>query len=252
MVLPLFIVSFSKILKAIKSHFVVLNILAILGITGFNTLLYVGLNYTKATNAMLINSFMPIVILILSTLILKVNIKPIQLFGILFSTIGVVFLIFRGELDTFYWLEFNYGDIWVLAAVFVWALYSVLIKFKPKELSDFEFFTTTVYIGLFWLTSIYLFMGYSITDDIVMVREYWWAFVYIALFSSLLSYYFWHKGIKKIGANRAGQFTHLMPLFGAVLAYIFLDERLSLYHLIGAIFIGFGIYLSLFLGRDKR
>ena len=70
-------------------------------------------------------------------------------------------------------------------------------------------------------------------------------------FPSILSYVLWHKGILEIGADKVGQFTHLMPLFGSFLAYIFLDERLELYHLLGMSFIGFGIYLSLFLKSKK-
>ena len=252
LVLPILINSFSKIIKTIKSDFLILNILAILGISAFNTILYVGLNYTKATNALLINSFVPIMILVLSFFILKIKIKFIQLLGILLSTFGVVFLILRGEFATLSTLELNYGDIWVLSASFTWALYSVLVKFKPTTLNDFEFFTAIVYIGLFWLSLVYIFMGYSIIEDISLSQKYYWAFGYIALFPSVLSYYFWHRGIKEIGANRTGQFTHLMPLFGSILAYMFLGEMLSAYHIVGAIFIGVGIYLSLFIGKEKK
>ena len=252
LVLPILINSFSKIIKTIKSDFLILNILAILGISAFNTILYVGLNYTKATNALLINSFVPIMILVLSFFILKIKIKFIQLLGILLSTFGVVFLILRGEFATLSTLELNYGDIWVLSASFTWALYSVLVKFKPTTLNDFEFFTAIVYIGLFWLSLVYIFMGYSIIEDISLSQKYYWAFGYIALFPSVLSYYFWHRGIKEIGANRTGQFTHLMPLFGSILAYMFLGEKLSTYHIVGAIFIGVGIYMSLFIGKEKK
>ena len=252
MVFPILVKSFSKIFKTLKSDFLILNVLAILGISTFNTILYVGLNYTKATNALLINSFVPIMILILSFFILKIKIKSVQLFGILLSTFGVVFLILRGELASLSMLELNHGDIWVLCASFTWAFYSVLVKFKPTTLNDFEFFTTTVYIGLFWLSLVYMFMGYSIIDDIVLAQKHYWVFGYIALFPSVLSYYFWHRGIKEIGANKTGQFTHLMPLFGSILAYLFLGEHLSAYHVVGAIFIGFGIYLSLFIGKEKK
>ena len=251
LVLPILIKSFLKIIKTIKSDFMILNILAIIGISAFNTILYVGLNYTKATNALLINSFVPIMILVMSYFILKVNIKKIQLLGILLSTFGVIFLILRGELSAISTIKLNYGDIWVLSASFTWALYSVLVKFRPKELSDFEFFTTIVYIGLFWLVLAYVFMGYSIKEDISLVQHYYGAFMYVAIFPSVLSYYFWHRGIQEIGANKTGQFTHLMPLFGSILAYLFLDEQLSPYHLIGAMFIGLGIYLSLF-SKEKH
>jgi len=252
LVFPILIKNFSIIIKAIKNNFLLLNVLALLGITSFNTILYVGLNYTKATNALLINSFVPIMILVMSYFILKIKIKFIQLLGILLSTFGVFFLILRGELSSINSLQLNHGDIWVLCASFTWALYSILVKFRPKELKDFEFFTAIVYIGLFWLIMIYLYMDYSIAEDIRLTQRHYDSFIYIALFPSVLSYYFWHKGIKKIGANKTGQFTHLMPLFGSLLAYLFLDEQLSSYHLIGAVFIGFGIYLSLFINKDKK
>lgn len=245
-VFPILLKNFSKIVIALKNNFFILNLLAILGITIFNTFLYVGLQYTTATNALLINSFVPILILVLSFFILKINIKAMQFLGIFLSTIGVIFLILKGNLSTLAHIELNYGDIWVLTSSCMWALYSVLVKFRPKELNDFEFFTTIVYIGIFWLFLAYKIMGYSISQDISIVKNYYWAFSYVSLFPSVLSYYFWHQGIYKIGANKTGQFTHLMPFFGSILAYIFLGEQLHLYHILGAFFIGIGIYLSLF------
>ena len=249
---PVLLVCFSNIIKVLKQNFFILNLLAILGVSVFNTILYVGLNYTKATNALLINSFVPILILILSYFILKTNIRMIQLMGIVLSTVGVVFLILRGEFSAISTIELNYGDIWVVAASFAWSLYSVFAKFRPKGLGDFEFFTSIVYIGLFWLVLVYLGMGYSFFEDIVLVKKHYPSFLYVALFPSLLSYYFWHMGIREIGASRTGQFTHLMPLFGSIMAYIFLDEKLSLYHIVGAILVGLGIYLSLFTKKKTK
>ena len=71
--------------------------------------------------------------------------------------------------------------------------------------------------------------------------------LYVVVFPSILSYIFWHKGIHEIGAGKTGQFTHLMPIFGSILAFVFLGETLEVYHLLGMLLIGFGIYLSLFL-----
>ena len=252
-IFPLFIKKYKKIIHIIKNHFLILSLLALLGITFFNTILYVGLQDTTATNALLINSFVPILILIFSYFILKINIGLKQFIGILISTVGVLFLILKGDLNTLFELTLNYGDIWVLTSSITWALYSVLVKFRPKELSDIEFFTAIVYIGLFWLILAYIFMGYSIKEDIVLIKNYYPAFMYVALFPSVISYYLWHQGIHKIGANKTGQFTHLMPLFGSIQAYIFLGERLYTYHVFGAILIGFGIYLSLFMkGKNEQ
>jgi len=243
---PILIKNFSNIYKTFKKHYIVLNILSILGVTLFNTLLYIGLQDTTATNALIINSSIPVLILFFSFLILKVPINTKQFTGILLSTIGVIYLVLRGELLNLINLSFNHGDLWVIASSLTWALYSVSIKFKPKNLNDFEFFTSIVYIGLFWIFVVYKLMGYSFVHDLNIANEYFWVFVYVSLFASVLSFYFWHKGIHEIGANKTGQFIHLMPLFGAILAYIFLGERLHMFHIVGAIFIAFGIYLSLF------
>ena len=243
---PIFIRSFSKIRHALKTHFFILSLLALLGITGFNTLLYIGLQNTTATNALLINSFVPVLILVFSFFILKINVSLRQLVGILLSAFGVIFLVVRGEIMSLSDIVVNHGDFWVIASAFSWALYSVLVKFRPKELSDVEFFATTLFLGLFWLIVIYGAMGYSPKDDVILITTYYPYFLYVAIFPSVVSYYFWHRGIKEIGANKTGQFTHLMPLFGAILAYIFLGERLHAFHVIGALFIAVGIYLSLF------
>jgi drug/metabolite transporter (DMT)-like permease len=250
LMLPIFIKSYNKIFQTIKSNFIMINFLALLGITLFNTLLYVGLQSTTATNALLINSFVPILILIFSYFILKISINQRQLIGILLSTFGVIFLVLKGDFSNLLHVKFNSGDFWVISSSVTWAAYSVFVKFKPKNLSDFEFFTTIVYIGLFWLFLAYTFFGYSIKEDLHLVIKFYPAFLYVSLFTSVLSYYFWHQGIHHIGANKTGQFTHLMPFFGAILAYIFLGERLYMYHIIGAFLIGSGIYLSLFVKKE--
>lgn len=244
--LPIFLKKFHHLFRVLKSNFFIINFLALLGITGFNTILYTGLNHTTATNALLINSSIPVLILVFSFFILKVPIIFKQFIGILLSTFGVIFLIIKGDLVTLSILELNIGDIWIIASSLTWAMYSVVVRFRPKELNDIEFFTLIVYIGFLWLIPIYITFDGNIQADMLLVKEYYFVFIYISLFTSVLSYYFWHQGINTIGANKTGQFTHLMPLFGAILAYIFLDEMLQPFHVIGAFFIAIGIYLSLF------
>lgn len=198
---------------------------------------------------MLINSIVPILILILSFLILKTKITKIQVGGIVLSTIGVVFLVLKGDFFKIFEIEFNKGDLWILLSSTVWALYSVVLKFKPKGIKHLELFVIIVYLGFLLLLPWYLSQGFTLEKEIMIFKQNWYFFIYVSFFASLLSFYFWHMGIENIGAERTGQFTHLMPIFGAILAYIFLDERLEYYHIIGALLIGFGIYLSLFLKK---
>ncbi len=244
--LPFFIYHFRKIFDAIKTHFWVMIALSFLGISGFNTLLYIGLQDTTATNALLINSSIPILILFLSTLILKKAISAKQTIGIILSTLGVVFLVLKGDVQNIFLLNFNQGDFWVITSSLCWASYSVLVKFRPSTLSSFEFFIAIVFMGVLMLLPFYMYQNYTWERELGILSTYYGFVAYIVFFTSILSYYLWHKGIAQIGADKTGQFTHLMPLFGSFLAYIFLGERLEFYHLGGVVLIGFGIYLSLF------
>ena len=112
-----------------------------------------------------------------------------------------------------------------------------------------EFMSTTVMLGIVMLLPFYLAQGYTLEREWTIVTQYYWAILYVALFASIMSYYLWHVGIVHIGAGKTGQFAHLMPNFGSILAYFFLDERLEWYHLEGIALIGVGLYLCLVVRR---
>jgi len=226
-------------------------VLSFLGIAGFNTLLYIGLQDTSATNALLINSSIPILILFLSALILKKEISTRQTMGIILSTLGVIFLVLKGNVHNVLLLNFNQGDVWVIISSLCWASYSVIVKFRPSSLSSFEFFIAIVFIGVLMLLPFYMYQNYTVERELAILTTYYGFIIYVVFFTSILSYYLWHKGIAQIGADRTGQFTHLMPVFGSFLAYIFLGESLEWYHLGGIVLIAVGIYLSLFIKRVR-
>lgn len=250
--LPFILIHYRNLLIVLKKEYVILFVLGGLGIAGFNTFLYYGLQTTTATNALLINSSTPIFIIIFSVIIFKSSINKLQLFGIFLSTIGVIYLILKGELNHILDLHFTVGDLWIIAACIDWALYSVLLKYKPKELNSLEFFSITTLIGTFILYLVFIYQGYSLEFSFLENKEVLYSLAYIVIFPSILSFYFWNKATIEIGANKAGQFAHLMPIFGAILAYIFLKEKVQGYHLIGTIFIALGIYLSIFFKRNEN
>ena len=247
LLLPYLLIRYKNILKVLKKEYILLTIFAVLGVSTFNTFLYYGLQTTTATNALLINSSIPMIIIILSAIILKTKVTKVQSLGIVFSTLGVIYLVLKGEFETLYTLKFTNGDLWVLLACVNWALYTVLLKFKPKELNAFEFLSITVLIGMIFLYLAFIFLGYSFSLSFMDNSDVLYSLIYMVIFPSILSFYFWNTSIVEIGANKAGQFTHLMPIFGAILAFYILDEVLELYHLIGIILIAFGLYLSLVL-----
>jgi drug/metabolite transporter (DMT)-like permease len=244
--LPFLIYRRKKILQGFLEDPLLIATLGLLGIAGFNTILYIGLHDTTAINALLINSIIPILILFLSALILKAPISALQFVGIVISTIGVVFLIIKADFANLSSLKFNAGDIWIIISSITWALYSVLVKKRARTLGDFDYFVLIVFIGFCILLPIYLWQGYPMQRTVGLMTHFYPQILYVVFFPSIASYYLWHRGIEEIGSSKTGQFTHLMPIFGASLAFVFLGEQFLLYHFIGMGMIFLGIYFSLF------
>lgn len=248
---PYIFINFKDLIKGFKKDSLFLIVLGALGIAGFNTFLYYGLQTTTATNALLINSSTPIFIILISSIIFRILITRVQILGVVLSTLGVLYLILKGDINHILELKFTPGDLWIIASAFDWALYSVLLKFKPKELTSFGFFSITTVIGVIILYFVFIFQGYSFEFSFLSNNDVLYSLIYIVIFPSILSFYFWNRATIEIGANKAGQSAHLMPIFGAILAYIFLDEVLEFYHIIGIILIATGIYLTMFFRRIK-
>lgn len=249
-ILPtLFFLDIKKMVHTVKNNLLITSLLALLGISMYNTILYLALQTTPATNALLINSSTPIIIIVYAFIILRTQLNFLQVAGVVLSTLGVVYLVLKGNVNNIFSLNFTMGDFWIIVTANVWALYSVLLRYKPHGLKNFELFACFVIIGFIFLLPLYLSQGYTIERELLILQSYWYFFIYISLCASILSYAFWNMGVETIGAHETGQFTHLMPIFGSILAFIFLDERLELYHFIGALFIALGIYLSLFLSK---
>ena len=250
--LPYIIINYKNLILGLKKDALLLIVFASFGIAGFNTFLYYGLQTTTATNALLINSSTPIFIIIISSFIFKTEITKIQIIGVFLSTLGVIYLILKGEINHIFELKFNPGDLWIVLAALDWAFYSVLLKFKPKELSSFDFLSITTVIGVIILFFVFIFQGYTLEFSFLENKDVLYSLIYIVIFPSILSFYFWNRATIEIGANKAGQSAHLMPIFGAVLAYLFLDEVMQFYHIVGMIFIAIGIYLTMFLKKAKK
>ncbi len=233
----------------IKAHFWGIALLAVLSITGFNSIAYIALQYTTATNATLLNSFIPIFILVISGVFFKENISIKQVLGVIVSLLGVIAVITRLDITVIQQLTINKGDLWMLLAALDWALYSILLKYlRPKEMSAIAFLGILILIGSTVLCPITLWNPFN-EPEIVWNSTMIKAVLYIAIFPSIVAYLAWIYGLNKIGAAKGGQYIHLMPFFGAILAIVFLGETIQLFHLVGGGCIALGLWLSLSKAR---
>ncbi|HEX7811291.1 MAG TPA: DMT family transporter, partial [Burkholderiales bacterium] len=227
----------------VRANWLVLALLGCLGAIAFNTLIYVGLQYTAVANGVLFNSFSPILIILLSWVIVRERLSGLQACGVVLSLAGVLAIIARGEVATLAGFHFNPGDLWLIAAQFLWSVYTLVLRRRPPELSAIAFLAAMLLLSLPFLLPFYLWEffqrgGFALNLSTVS------ALAYYGTLPSIVAYLFWNRGVAQVGANKAGLFVHLMPVFGALLSVIFLDERLHAYHYAGAVLIFGGIYLT--------
>lgn len=236
--------------QVIRDHLGILVLLGIIGVASFNSLIYVGVQTTQASNATLMQSAIPIMILVISSLFLKEQVAGRQWLGVFISLAGVVVLVARGSLDSLLKLSFNQGDLWIFGAVTCWSVYSVMLRWKPEALDGFTFFGFTVMVAVAVLMPLAA-LEYSAGARPVIKPETVSAALYMAICPSILSYIFWNRGVAQLGAATAGLFIHLMTPFGLILSVVFLNEQVETFHFIGISLIFSGIYLAILSARRR-
>ena len=238
--------TFKEILNKKNYIFNNLGFFIILGITSitiFNSTVYYSLYYMQVISGVLMISTIPVWIMFISSILGIENTNKFQIIGVILSLLGVLFIVTKSDLEIIKNLAFNRGDLIMAIGMFAWALYSALLKKKKYEISQITLLEVVIISGLLFLVPIYI-LEMNLGNQIKIGKPFILTLSYVVIFPGLASFFFWIKGIGIIGANRAGVFLHLMPVFGSIMAIIFFDEKFMFYHLLGAIFIIAGITLS--------
>jgi drug/metabolite transporter (DMT)-like permease len=168
----------------------------------------------------------------------------VQALGVAISIVGILAIITRGDLSVLAQLELNKGDLIVLTGMVFWAAYTVFLRMKPDELPGLAMLACCGMVGVTLLLP--LSMAELLFFDGVVEFTYATvaAMLYVGIFPSFVGYVFWNRGVAEVGSNVAGIFVHLMPVFGALLAWLFLGERIHLFHIVGIALILAGITLT--------
>lgn len=229
-------------LPVLRAHRRDLLWLSALGVAAFNTLVYIGLGTTTAINGLLLQSTMPLVILLCSFALFGERVGRVQLAALALSLAGVLVIVGRGSPGALLELSLTPGDGWIFLAVVCYALYSVLLRRRPA-VHPLSFIAATFALGTAMLLPVYAW-EHLLVEPLRLTPVSLAAIGYVAVIPSLLAYLCFNRAVELIGANRAGQFLHLMPVFGSLLAAVFLGEVLQGYHLWGIALIGAGIGLA--------
>ena len=223
-----------------------LPLLFFLGLTSvglFNSFTYLSLIHTQVINASLFNTAIPAIIILLCFLFKIEKTNKFQILGLIISACGILAIITKLKLDILISLNFNKGDLIMIGGVLTWGIYSTLLKKKQFTLPLLTLVHVICTFGLISVFPQFLYEfsnGQIINFDINLV----YTLIFLALFPSIGSYYCWAGAVSIIGANRAGISLSLIPLFSSIMAIVLYGEQFQFFHLIGAILIILGLFLS--------
>ncbi len=226
----------------IRARLGIMFALSVTGISIFNALQYWALEYTEALNALLMQSSGPLFVAIWSLVLLGVRLTWAQAAGIIVSLCGVLVILLRGDLEALSRITLNKGDIIYLVALAVFGFYSALSVKRPA-MHNLSFLAFTFGLGALCLIPAFL-LELATRPMVQFTPQNLAVLAYVAIFPSILSYLCFNRGVELIGANRAAPFFHLIPVFGSVLAIVFLGERLRLFHLAGYALVLTGVAIA--------
>lgn len=237
----------------LRRHWKLIALLGACLFVGGNGMLFVGLQFTTAINASLINSAEPVMIVAVAWAMYRDRLTLIQWVGVLLSAAGVIYLIGRGDLGVLLAFELNIGDIFILISITTWAFYAVLLRHVPPEMDRLNLVFGILVAGAvlvfpFWILENIYYKPTPLVWDLV------WATGFNAVFASILAMFWWNHAVQHLGPGRAGLFVHLIPVYTVFLAMWFLGEELHPFHAVGIGLIAAGIYLTTMLktGRGEK
>lgn len=216
----------------------------VFGIAGYNALAYVALQSVPAINMSVVNSAIPALIPFFAFVIAGERPKVRQIAGILLSMVGVLWIVARGDPAVLIALSIGSGDLWVLASIVNWAIYTVILRYRPAGIDMLVFLVGTIIAGLLALTPFWL---WEMARGIVMPLTLQTAasVAYVAVFPSIAAFLCWGRSIVLIGPTATGLSIHLIPVTVGAMGFLLLGEPVLAFHMVGAAFIASGILVAM-------
>lgn len=227
----------------LRTHWKAVIVLGTLSVGCYNTFAYIALQYTTATNATMLNSFIPVATIALAFAFLGKRLTRLEVIGVVMSLAGVLTIVGKGDLSTLLAFRFNQGDLWMLLAVLAWGSYTVGLQWRPSGVHPMLMLAAFIVVGIVVLTPFFIHEQLFGRETVINPKTLS-ALAYIMVFPSFLGYVFYNAGIAAVGPSRGALFIHLMPVFGTLLAVIFLGERPYWYHYAGITLVFLGIFMT--------
>jgi drug/metabolite transporter (DMT)-like permease len=212
-------------------------LLGITGVFAYNAFFFMGLKYSTAINATAIVAAVPILTTLLNAILYKERVVLRQVIGIAVSFFGVITVVTRGE---YLALKLNTGDMYLLGCLLCWSIYTLAGKKVMRKYTALTSTTYAVVIGTLLLAPFAFWYGASSPSSSVVA---WGSIIYMAIFSSVISFVWWYSGVKEIGPTRTVIFLNLVPIF-AITGALFVGETMSFPQFVGILVVITGVVLT--------
>ncbi|WP_134701622.1 DMT family transporter [Ammoniphilus sp. YIM 78166] len=222
-----------------KPALIYLFIMGLTGVALFNIFMFLALERTSSNNAGLLSALNPVAIALISFLWIGEKITARKVLGMVISFGGVLIVITNGHIERLLSLEFNNGDLFMLAAVASWGVYSVAGRRAMQYTSAYMSTLWAGIFGVFVLIPINLPSFEIVEPDL----SFWIALLYVSVGATVIAMLFWNLGVQKVGGTRSGMFLNFNPIFTAILAYLFLGETMSIMQFLGTAVVIGGVLL---------
>jgi len=214
-----------------------------LGFTGYLLSVggsYQGLRFTTATNAALLNAASPIAIALLAAMFLREKMSAKMLLGIVISIIGVGVIVSRGSWQVITASAYNPGDLIIVATLFAWGIYTTYGRHLMRVVSPL---TATTYAYIAGATYLLIACWLTEWESWQVAETRWDSWLAVAYQSTLgtFAHFWYYQAVEILGPSRAGVFINLVPVMAIGIAYVFLDEVLTLPHLVGGLIVLIGV-----------
>ena len=228
----------------IQKHLGYLFLVALSGITLFNTFVYIAGHYSPAINLALIGTTSsPVMAIILAAIFLKEKIRPLRVLGLLICIAGIVLLLSKGSISRLIAFHFSQGDWWILAGALCFAIYNTLVRKKPAYISATSFLLVIFVAGTVLLLPFYLWelnTQAPVVFDLSLIS----IILYLGAGTSVLAYLFWNEAISRLGSARTALFGNLIPIFASLEAVLILNEEITVIHIISGLMVIAGLVIA--------
>ncbi len=248
MVICYFFVIYIKKCTLILPNLHQLKILVLMGFCGTplnNITQFEGLHYTTAFHCTLFGAIVPVLTAIMAYFILKECLNGLQWLGIFLSLGGVIFMLTHGDINMLLTEGFNIGDVLIFISEIGWALYIIFSRQIMSEINPLQTTAWASLIGMIFICPYALLSGQLNSIDMIITPEVSsiGAMLYVTVFGGVLAMIVWNTGVKKIGASKSAIFSNITPFTGLIFGNLILDEKFSIYEVIGMIAVGIGVYM---------